>query len=106
MAGYSRKYARRFLREGIAAALFLTAVGVGLGFYFSSWSTFPRELTITGGSASGSRSQIARRLQVEARKQGLKLRVFDSAGSKEALERVDRGLIDMALVQGGIDPSA
>jgi hypothetical protein len=101
MGGHSWKYTRRYLREALAAALFLSAVGIGLFVYFSDQSSFHRELTITAGSSSGSRSQIARRLREEAKKQGLKLKVIESEGSKQALERVDRGLLDLALVQGG-----
>lgn len=104
--GLSWKYPRRYLREALAAALFLLAAGIGLFIYFSDQSSFHRELTITGGSSSGSRSQIARRLREEAKKQGLKLKVIESEGSKQALERVDRGLLDLALVQGGLDPAA
>jgi len=104
MGGHSWKYTRRYLREALAAALFLSAVGIGLLIYFSNQSSFHRELTITGGSSSGPRSQIARRLREEAKKQGLKLKVIESEGSKQALERVDRGLLDLALVQGGLDP--
>jgi TRAP-type uncharacterized transport system substrate-binding protein len=105
MAGPSWKYARWYIREATAGLLFLIAIGLGLAVYFSDRSGFRRELSITGGSASGSRAQIARRLAVEARKQGLKLRVLETDGSKQALDRVDRGSIDFALVQGGLDPS-
>src|SRR5262245_59417374 len=105
MAWFSWKYIRRYLREALAALLFVTAVGVGIWVYFSDHTSFHRELTITGGSSSGLRSQIARRLAGESRKEGVRLRVVDSEGSKEALERVDQGVVDLALVQGGLDPS-
>lgn len=106
MGGHSWKYTRWYLREAMAAALFLSAVAIGLYVNFSNRSSFHRELTITGGSASGSRAQIALSLAGEAKKQGLKLKVIESEGSKQALERVDRGLLDMALVQGALDPAA
>lgn len=106
MGGHSWKYTRWYLREAMAAALFLSAVAIGLYVNFSNRSSFHRELTITGGSASGSRAQIALSLAGEAKKQGLKFKVIDSEGSKQALERVDRGLLDMALVQGALDPAA
>jgi TRAP-type uncharacterized transport system substrate-binding protein len=105
MFGWGRRYNRRYLREIAAASLFALAVSVGLYVHFANPSSFDRELTITGGSSGGLRSQIARRLSVEARKQGLRLRVVESEGSKEALERVERGVLDIALVQGGIDPA-
>src|SRR3954454_8109732 len=101
-----RRYDRRFLREVLAAILFLLAVVLGLYLYFANPASFDRQLTITGGSSAGLRSQIARRLAFESRKQGLRLRVVESEGSKQALDRVDRGLLDLALVQGGLDTAA
>jgi TRAP-type uncharacterized transport system substrate-binding protein len=88
----------------LAAFLFFSALVAGLIVYFEDTSTIRSELSITGGSASGLRSLIARRLQVEARKQGLSLQLQETGGSKEALEQVERGSIHMALVQGGIEP--
>jgi TRAP-type uncharacterized transport system substrate-binding protein len=105
MAGEFWKNHRRFRREATAALLFLSALGVGLIVYFKDMPTIRAELSITGGSASGLRSQLARRLQAEARKQGLILHLRETAGSKEALEQVERGSIHMALVQGGIEPT-
>jgi TRAP-type uncharacterized transport system substrate-binding protein len=105
MAGYSRKYARLYLREAAAALLFLMAVGIGFFVYYWDPSSYRNELTITGGSASGSRSHIARRLTDESRKQGIKLRLVEFKGSKQALRTVNEGSIDLALVQGGLDPT-
>src|SRR3954447_10657853 len=100
-----RRFDRRFHREVLAATLFLLAAALGLYLYFANPPSFDRQLTITGGSSAGLRSQIARRLVVESREQGLNLRVVDTEGSKQALDRVDRGLLDLALVQGGLDPA-
>ena len=105
MSARPLRYNRRYFREVLAATLFLLAVGIGLYLYFANPPSFDRQITITGGSSAGLRSQIARRLAVESRKQGLRLRVVESEGSKQALDRVDRGLLDMALVQGGLDPA-
>jgi TRAP-type uncharacterized transport system substrate-binding protein len=105
MFGPGRRYDRRYLREFAAASFFVLAVAVGLYVYFANPTSFDQVLTITGGSSGGLRSQIARRLSVEAGKQGLRLRVVESEGSKQALDRVERGLLDIALVQGGIDPA-
>jgi hypothetical protein len=63
MAGFSRKYTRWYLREAGAAAMFLAAMGIGLFVYFWDQSSFRQKLSITRGSTSGSRFQIARRCQ-------------------------------------------
>ena len=104
MAIFSRKYSRWYLREATAGFLFLLAVGIGLLVYWSDQPSYRKALTITAGSVRGLRSQIARRLAIEAAKQGVTIRVVGSEGSKEALEMLDRGSIELALVQGGIDP--
>ena len=103
MTGVTRQTARRYWREWAAALLFLTALAVGLSIYFSDRSSYRRTLTITGGSPKGVRSQIAHRLAVEARRQGLELHVVGTEGSRDALAMVDRGTLDLALVQGGIE---
>jgi TRAP-type uncharacterized transport system substrate-binding protein len=105
MAGQLWTHKRRVRREALAALFFLSALGVGLVVYFNDPSAFRAELSITGGSASGLRSQIARRLLAEAKKQGLSLRLRETGGSKEALEQVEQRSIDMAFVQGAIEPS-
>jgi TRAP-type uncharacterized transport system substrate-binding protein len=106
MAGQLWTHKRRFRREALAALLFLSALSVGLVICFKQPAQFRSPLSITGGSASGMRSQIARRLVAEAGKQGLSLRLRETGGSKEALERVEQRSIDMAFVQGGIESSA
>ena len=105
MAGQDWKNSWRFRREAIAAFLFLSALCAALIVYFKNTSSIRADLSITGGSASGLRSQLASRLQTEARKQGLRLQLCETGGSKEALELVERGSIHLALVQGGMEPT-
>jgi TRAP-type uncharacterized transport system substrate-binding protein len=102
----SRRLARSYLREGIAASLFVIAAGVGLLIYFGDERSYSRQLVITGGSANGLRARIAHRLVAESRGQELRLRLVETDGSKDALSQVDKGSIDLALVQGGISPAA
>jgi TRAP-type uncharacterized transport system substrate-binding protein len=103
MAGFLRLHTRWYLREGVAALFFVIAAGIGISIYYSGRSSIRQVFRITGGSPRGVRSQIAHRLAAEAAGSGLRLRVVDSEGSKDALERVERGTIEMALVQGGIE---
>ena len=101
----SQKQARRYLREWVAAAFFVAAAGIGCLIYFQGQPSFRSGLLITAGSSSGLRSQIARRLAQAARTQGLTLRVQGSLGLIDALDKVDRGVLDLALVQGGLNPA-
>ena len=87
MAGQIWNNYRRYWRESLAAFLFLSALVVGLIVYFKDMLTIRSELSITGGSASGLRSQLARRLQAEARKQGLSLQLQETGGSKRLWNR-------------------
>jgi TRAP-type uncharacterized transport system substrate-binding protein len=103
---FSRRFRRWYLRETLAAAFFLIAVAVGLVVIFRRQDAFHRELSITGGSLGGLRHQIARRLADQARDQGLRIRVIGSEGSKDALQEVDRGALELALVQGAFDAAA
>jgi TRAP-type uncharacterized transport system substrate-binding protein len=103
MADFWRLHRRWSLREWAAAILFLIAVGIGLAVYWSDRSSFGQVLAITGGSRGGVRALVAERLATEVAGQGLKLRVVESEGSKDALEKVDRGILEMALVQGGLE---
>lgn len=59
-------------------------------------------LTMTAGSASGARAQLAAHLLPEAARQGVGITLSPTAGSAEALEKVASGALDAALVQGGL----
>jgi TRAP-type uncharacterized transport system substrate-binding protein len=50
------------------------------------------------------RHRIALRLVSEARRHGIEIDLSPMAGSKAALDRVDSGQLQIALVQGGLDP--
>jgi TRAP-type uncharacterized transport system substrate-binding protein len=105
LASFPKRRIRWYVREWIAAILFLGAVAVGVLIYRSGPSSSTYVLKMTGGSFSGLRSRIAERLAAEASKQGVTLRLVETAGSNEALDLVERGLLDLAMVQGALDPS-
>src|SRR5437870_316459 len=102
---FSLKRFRWYAREWVAAALFLTALGVAAGVFLARSSPRHYRLSITGGSVEGLRHQITVRLVEEAAAHGLTVRHVGTTGSWEALARVDTGQLDLALVQGGLDPS-
>jgi TRAP-type uncharacterized transport system substrate-binding protein len=93
---------RRISREWLAAALGIAALCLAALVYVRSYRPPVHRLIITAGSPEGLRHQIAARLATEARKRRVELRVVGTSGSEEALDRVEKGEIDLALVQGGL----
>jgi TRAP-type uncharacterized transport system substrate-binding protein len=90
----------RNARWGFVAAV----AAVGLAALFLFLETRPRtyRLRVTGGDPLGSRHRIAALLAQEAKPGGVALTVVGTSGSREALEKVASGELDLALVQGGI----
>jgi TRAP-type uncharacterized transport system substrate-binding protein len=64
----------------------------------------PVVLTLTAGSREGTRARLAEAMVGPAKARGVILRLVETRGSEEALERVDAGGCDLALVQGGLTP--
>jgi TRAP-type uncharacterized transport system substrate-binding protein len=102
---WSLRRIRWFAREWIAAALCLTLVGVGVAVFREPWRSSPYRLSISAGSVEGLRSRIAERLAEEAAGRGVLLSVVGTSGSWEALNRLEAGRLDLAMVQGGLDPT-
>jgi TRAP-type uncharacterized transport system substrate-binding protein len=80
-------------------------MGVAVAVLFSQTRPGRYRLSISGGSAEGLRHQIAERLAAEAAGHGLSFRMVATSGSREALDLVDARELDVAFVQGGLDPS-
>src|SRR5947199_6110949 len=95
---------RWYAREWLAAALFLTLVGVGVAALRDPLRPARYRLSISAGSVNGLRHRIAERLAEQAAGRGVILSVVGTSGSWEALDRLDSGRLDFALVQGGLDP--
>ncbi len=62
----------------------------------------PIDLTMTAGSLYKTRYRLAMHICDEAQDQNLSIEVVESAGSVEAIDLVEAGEVDLALVQGGI----
>lgn len=60
-------------------------------------------LSITGGSVLSQRHFLIKLLQDEVKEEHISLKIVKTGGSLEALEMVDEGQIDLALVQGGLE---
>ncbi|MGE3818944.1 MAG: TAXI family TRAP transporter solute-binding subunit [Isosphaeraceae bacterium] len=83
----------------VVACVMLSAILI----YWNATSPRPARLRITAGSPDGLRHQIALRLTRAAKRQGITLDVVPASGSEDALDRVDQGLLDLALAQGGLE---
>lgn len=87
-----------------ALAVMLVAGMAGLAGYFI-YDLLPRHyaMTITGGEIVGNRHFLAKVLQEEAARAGITLSIRPSHGSVGALEAVNDGHLDLALIQGGLE---
>ncbi|MFO0954070.1 MAG: hypothetical protein U0835_23530 [Isosphaeraceae bacterium] len=95
---------RRAAKEWGAAALAVAAVTVAAVLFWGDSDRKTYRLRVTAGSPDGLRHQIALRLARASKRRGVQLDLVGTAGSEEALRRVDSGEIDLALVQGGLHP--
>lgn len=88
-------------RKSLAALAVLVLLGVALHFVYE---IIPRtyNLRITGGDVLSNRHFLARSLQAEALPRGVGLQVVPVHGSKEALEDLETGKLDLAFIQGGL----
>ncbi len=100
-----RFFSRRALRDSLLAVLGLAALATAVALLFHTPQATRTSLTLTAGSRSGLRHQIALALANEAQPYGLNFEVIATAGSENALEQVNARKIDVALVQGGLEVS-
>ena len=87
-----------------ALGLLLVASASGwLGYHEFVRPEPTHRLGITGGRLPGPRQRIAQTLKAEASRRGVELTLVETSGSVEALDAVNEGRVDVALVQGGLD---
>ena len=100
----ARLQRNRRLRMTLAWILILVLLGLAGKF---AYELMPRKhsLTITGGSLLSQRHFLARVLEEEAYDRGVSLKIVPVSGSLDALEQVDEGKLDLAFIQGGLDPA-
>lgn len=94
---------KHHIRRGLALALIGILLGLAGKF---AYDLYPRnyELSISGGGMLTKSHQLAKVLQDEAARRNISLTITPSAGSFEALNALNDGTLDLAFVQGGIDP--
>ena len=94
---------RHHIRKGLA--LILIGLLLGLAGKFA-YDLYPRhyEITISGGGMLTKSHQLTKVLQEEAIRRNVTLNIMPTAGSFQALNELNDGNLDLAFVQGGIDP--
>ena len=95
------------LREWLATAwpiVVVTVIGFVVAFQFVQPAP-PRHLTIATGFESGAYHAFAKRYAAILARDGISVEVQTSAGSVDNLERLRRGEVDVAFVQGGSLPA-
>jgi TRAP-type uncharacterized transport system substrate-binding protein len=88
---------------GLALLALLAFILAGVMYVRREWTTAPVRVTITSGIAEGQRTETLARFVALAVPHGLYLRPVETRSSTEALEKVNSGAIDLAVVQGGMD---
>lgn len=89
----------------VVGVVLIAAFVAGAGYFIYDLLPRRHNLTITGGEITGNRHFIAKVLQDEAKEQGVALKIIPTRGSLEALEKLESGELDLALSQGGLEPS-
>src|SRR3954454_2876136 len=97
---------RTRIGEWLIAALGFSALGLAFILWFYRPAPGLVRLSMTAGDEHGMRHRIATKLVSEALRHGIRLDLIPTAGSKAALDRLDSGQLQIALVQGGLDPDA
>ncbi len=85
----------------------LAVLAVSLWLAWNAWEgpAATHHLKITGGRLPGPKQRLAEVLGRESSRLGVRLTVRDCPGSVESLDQVNDGLVDTALVQGGLNSS-
>jgi TRAP transporter TAXI family solute receptor len=82
-----------------AGMVIVTVVLLVVGLHKPSY-----ELRLSAGDSRGRRHAIAETLADESRGRRVSLKLLESAGSEEALAGVQLRRLDVALIQGGLEP--
>lgn len=94
---------KHHIRKGLA--LILIGLLLGLAGKFA-YDLYPRhyELSISGGGMLTKSHYLAKVLQDQAAQQNISLTIIPTTGSFQALNELNDDKLDLAFVQGGIDP--
>lgn len=92
----------RILWVWVAPVAALAARALAVYAYYHTPHTRAARLRMTAGETQGTRHQLAQVLRTNVAPLGFQLDVQETAGSEEALDRVNARTLDLALVQGGL----
>ena len=91
-------------RNRVALLFALIAIVVAIALFFTKTEATAYRLRVTAGDANGRRHELALILAGLSRSSGLQLEVIPTAGSAAAAAAVAAHEVDVALIQGGLDP--
>ena len=92
----------KFLGVWVAPIVGLSALALALFVYFYKPGQRAVHLSFTAGQKQTTRHQVAQALNTSATSLGIHLQLQETPGSEEALDQVNAGQLDLALVQGGL----
>ncbi len=88
--------------------LLLLTLPVPAIIYLGFWGAWqfvspapPRTITISAGNPHGAYYAFAQKYREELAKEDIELKILESTGSRENIERLLKGTADIAMVQGG-----
>ncbi len=97
------RISQRNLRDVFLLGMGLLVIALGTWYVLHSPKPKPKQLTCTGGSEVGLRHKLAFELAPDAKRNQIELILTGTSGSEDALQQVESGAIDLALVQGGLN---
>jgi TRAP-type uncharacterized transport system substrate-binding protein len=88
-------------RVVLGAAVFGSMLYLGYGLLDDVLGVFP-QLRISGGATTGTRHLLARAIEKEADRNGLSMQTIPTPGALTALEMLNEGSLDFAVVPAGM----
>jgi TRAP-type uncharacterized transport system substrate-binding protein len=99
---FSQRALHRALWLWVAPLVGLSALAVALFLYWHAPRQARYRLRMTSGETVGTRHELAQVLRRHAAHDGITIEIEATAGSEAALDAVNSGLLDAALVQGSL----
>jgi TRAP-type uncharacterized transport system substrate-binding protein len=99
MTTYKLRERKRHARLWIVLIL-LTVIALGIGIYLNG-PVPPRKITMATGAPGSSYDRFGQQYQSQLGKHGLEVNLVNTSGSIDNLERLVKGEVDVAFVQGG-----
>jgi TRAP transporter TAXI family solute receptor len=91
-------------RNRFALGFALLAIIFAISLFFTKTAPQAHHLRLTAGDANGRRHELAKILAGLSQSSGLEIEVVPTAGSAAAASAVASHEVDVALIQGGLDP--